>query len=248
MKNLLKFELHKLFKQKSFYICTIIMLVLSFFSILLNKSLANNSELNMTMPTVMSSLLTAVNSSNFTMICGIFIALFVCTDYDQQTIKNVYSRGFSRSKVYFAKYIVCFFSTLIMFATMLIFTYGISKSTFDGGKETGNYVGLLSGQFFFCIAYSSFVFAVSLIIKKVGVSIALAILGPSLIGTVINLLDAFLKIDDFKINSYWLNSFISDLTSLATDNTRLIICTIFSILYAVAFIIIGYFISKKQEN
>lgn len=109
MKNLLKFEFHKLFKQKSFYICTIIMLVLSFFSILLNKSLANNPELNMAMPMVMSSLLTAVNSSNFTMICGIFIALFVCTDYDQQTIKNVYSRGFSRSKVYFAKYIVCFF-------------------------------------------------------------------------------------------------------------------------------------------
>lgn len=248
MKNLLKFEFHKLLKQKSFYNCTIIMLALSFFGVLLNRSLADNAELNITMPSVMSALLSAVNTSSFTLICGIFIVLFVCTDYDQQTIKNVYSRGFSRSNVYFAKYIVCVFSTIVMFAIMLIFTYGIGKSILDGVIETGNYVGLISGQLLFCIAYSSFVFSVSLIVKKVGISIALAILGPSLIGTVINLLDSFLKIDNFKISSYWLNDFINDLTYLATDNARLSICMILSIIYAVVFVSVGYLISKKQEN
>lgn len=248
MNNLLKFEFRKLFKQKSFYICTAVMLVLSLVGLMLNKALSENAELNMAMPTVKSALLSAVSSSNFTMVCGIFIALFVCTDYDQQTIKNVYSRGFSRNNVYFAKFIVCVLSTVAMFAITLIFTYIAGAVMFDGTAETGNYVGLIAGQLIYCLAYSSFVFAVSLVVKKVGISIALAILGPSLIGTVINLADAFLKIENFKIGSYWLDGFIGDLTSLATDSTRLVICIVLSLVYAAVFITAGYLINRKQEN
>lgn len=217
MKNLLKFEFTKLFKQKSLYICTAAMLAMSLVGLLLNNTLANNPDFNMAMPTAKSALLSAVSSSSFTMICGIFIALFVCTDYDQQTIKNVYSRGFSRSNIYFAKYIVSVVSTIVMFAVTLIFTYALGAAMFDGTAESGNYSGLIAGQLLYCVAYSAFVFAVSLIVKKVGISIALAILGPSLIGTVINLADAFLKIKNFKIGSYWLDGFIGDLTSLV-DN------------------------------
>lgn len=248
MKNLLTFEFTKLKKQKSFYICTAIMLVLSLIGMLMNKALANNAELNMAMPTAKGALLSAVSSSNFTMICGIFIALFACTDYDQQTIKNVYSRGFSRNNVYFAKYIVCVLSSIAMFAVTLIFTYVAGSVMFDGEAESGNYVGLIAGQLLYCLAYSSFVFAVSLVVKKVGVSIALAILGPSLIGIVINLADAFLKIDSFKIASYWLDGFIGDLTSLATNGTRLTVCIVLSLVYAAVFVVAGFLINRKQEN
>ena len=248
MNNLLKFEFRKLFKQKSFYICTAVMLALSVVGLMLNRALAENAELNMTMPTAKSALLSAVSSSNFTMICGIFIALFVCTDYDQQTIKNVYSRGFSRNNVYFAKFIVCVLSTVAMFAVTLIFTYVAGGVMFDGTAETGNYAGLIAGQLLYCLAYSSFVFAVSLIVKKVGISIALAILGPSLIGTVVNLADAFLKIENFKIGSYWLDGFIGDLTSLTTDSTRLTVCIVLSLVYAAVFVVTGYLINRKQEN
>lgn len=248
MKNLLKFEFHKLIRQKSFYICTGVMLALSLISLLLTQALVNNPDLGMAMPSGKSALLSAVSSSNFTMICGIFIALFVCTDFDQQTIKNVYSRGFSRTAVYFAKFIVCVVSTLIMFALTLLFTYAVGNIMFNGTAESGNYAGLLIGQFLYCIASASFVFAVCLIVKKVGVSIALAILGPSLIGTVLNLADAFLKIDSFKVGDYWLDGFIGDLSVIGTDTTRLVICIVLSIVYAVAFIVGGFFINKKQEN
>ena len=248
MKNLLKFEFRKLFKQKSFYICTAAMLAISYMGLLLNKTIASNPEMNMPMPSVLSSLLSAINSSNFTMICGIFIALFVCTDYDQQTIKNVYARGFPRNSVYFAKYFVSVFSTVIMFAITLVFNYASAATMFERTSETGNYIGLIAGQLLYCIAYSSFVFSVSLIVKKVGISIALAILGPSLIGTVINLADAFLKTENFKIGSYWLSGFVNDLTSIATDNSRLVVCIVFSIVYALLFVIIGCLINKKQEN
>ena len=248
MKNLLKFEFHKLLRQKSFYICTGVMLVMSLISLLLTQALVNNSEISMAIPSGKSTLLSAVSSSNFTMICGIFIALFVCTDYDQQTIKNVYSRGFSRTAVYFAKFIACVVSTLIMFAFTLLFTYAVGNAMFDGTAESGNYAGLLIGQLLYCVASASFVFAVCLIVKKVGVSIALAILGPSIIGTVLNLADAFLKIDSFKIGNYWLDGFIGDLSVIGTDTTRLVVCIVLSVVYAAAFIVGGFFINKNQEN
>lgn len=248
MKNLLKFEFHKLIRQKCFYICAGVMLVMSVVSLLLTQALANNPETGIVMPSGKSTLLTAITSSNFTMICGIFIALFVCTDYDQQTIKNVYSRGFSRNAVYFAKFIVSVIATLIMFALTLLFTYAVGNAMFDGTAESGNYAGLLIGQFLYCVASASFVFAVCLIVKKVGVSIALAILGPSIIGTVLNLADAFLKIDSFKIGNYWLDGFIGDLSVIGTDTKRLVVCIVLSVVYAAAFIVGGYFINKKQEN
>lgn len=248
MKNLLNFEFKKLIKQKSLYICTAVMLVVELISLMLGKALASNAELETAMPTVTSSVLSAVSSSNFTMICGIFTALFVCADYDQQTIKNVYSRGFSREFVYFAKFIVSALAAVIMFAVTLVFTYVAASIMFKGGAESGNYVGLIAGQLVYCLAYSSFVFAVSLIVKKVGVSIALAILGPSLIGIVINFADAFLKIEKFKIASYWLDGFVNDLTSFSTSGKRLIVCVALSLIYAAVFIIAGYLINKKQEN
>ncbi len=251
MNNLLKFEFRKLFRQKSFYICTAVMLALSFVGLLLNKIFAENTDFNTAMPTAKSALIFAISSSNFTMICGIFVALFVCADYDQQTIKNIYSRGFSRSSVYFAKYIASVIATVIMLAVTFLFTYVAGAAMFGGmaeTAETGNYVGLISGQILYCIAYSAFAFVLSLVVKKVGISIALAILGPSLIGTVINLADAVLKIENFRIGSYWLDGFIGDLTSLSTDTARLTVCIILSLVYTAIFVVAGYLINRRQEN
>ena len=124
MRNILKFEFHKLFRQKSFYICSAIMVVFSVLGIMITKSLAeNNPELITGNLSGLSALLSAITSANFVMISGIFIALFVCTDHDNQTIKNIYSRGFSKTKVYISKLIVCLCAVIVMFAITLGASY-----------------------------------------------------------------------------------------------------------------------------
>ena len=121
MKDLLKFEFYKLKKQKSFYICTAVILAMSFLGALLTKLLAdNNAGLNTVVLSGQSTMLSAISSSNFTMICSIFIALFVCADHSEQTIKNIYSRGFSKGTVYFAKYTVGVVATATMFVLTLL--------------------------------------------------------------------------------------------------------------------------------
>ncbi|MCM1368170.1 MAG: ABC transporter permease [Roseburia sp.] len=248
MINLLKFEFRKLFRQKSFYVCGAVMLAMSLIGLMISKALAQNEQLEIAMPTAMSSLLTAVSSSNFTMVSGIFVALFVCADYDQQTIKNVYARGFSRNTVYFAKLVASVVAVLVMFAATLLFTYAVGGAMFDGTAESGNYAALIAGQLLYCIAYAAFVFAVGIAVKRVGVSIALAILGPSLIGTALSLVDAVLKIDGFKMSSYWLDGFLNDLSSLSTASSRLAVCVVLTAVYAAAFVAVGCFINKRQEN
>ncbi len=250
MKNLLKFEFHKLFKAKSFYICTAIIFLMSLLTVAISVLFSNIQVEGMTITKAgpLETMINAISSSNFTMISGIFVAIFACYDYEQQTIKNVYSHGFSRNKVYFAKFIVCMAATLIMFALTLIFNYLLGLGLLNGPYKDGNYLGLILGQIIYCITYSSFIFALALIIKKTGFSIALAILGPSLITLVITLVDSLLKLKEVKISSYWFGSFSSDLVSLATTNNRLLIVIGLSIAYCVLFVLGGYFINRKQEN
>ncbi len=248
MKNLLGFEFHKLFRAKSFYICTAVIFLMSFLTILVNKLFLSSTEMASLMPDAMQTMLSAVSSSNFTMIAGIFIAIFACYDYEQQTIKNIYSHGFSRNKVYFAKLIICSIATIIMFALTLLFNYLLGLTMLNGATKDGNYLGLVLGQLIYVVAYCSFVFAISLIVKKVGISIAFAILGPSLITLLITLIDSLLKIKDFKISSYWFGKFIEDLTNLATTANRLWTVMGLSLIYALIFILGGYLINKKQEN
>lgn len=248
MKNLLRFEFHKLFRAKSFYICTAVIFLMSFLTILVNKLFLSSTEMASLMPDAMQTMLSAVSSSNFTMIAGIFIAIFACYDYEQQTIKNIYSHGFSKNKVYFAKLIICSIAIIIMFTLTLLFNYLLGLTMLNGATKDGNYLGLFLGQLIYVVTYCSFVFAISLIVKKVGISIAFAILGPSLITLLITLIDSLLKLKDFKISSYWFGKFIEDLTNLATTANRLWTVIGLSLIYALIFILGGYLINKKQEN
>lgn len=243
MKNLFKFEFNKFFKQKSFYICMAVMIVMSLFGILISKAIEDET----TKLGGAYFLLNAVSSSDFTVICGIFIALFVCMDYNLQTIKNVYSRGYSRSQVFFAKYIVCIVANCIMFAAVLLFNIAVGSIFFHDAAAHGNYAGLLVGQFLYCIAYASLVFVVGMITKKSGFTIAIAILGPLVIDLLLTLLDSVIKTETFKISNYWINSFGYDLSNLATSATRLGICIALSCVYAIVFIVAGYFINRKQD-
>ena len=249
MRNILKFEFHKLFRQKSFYVCSAIMVAFSLLAIMITKSLIeNNPELITGNLSGLDSLLTAITSANFFMISGIFVALMVCNDYDNQTIKNIYSRGFSKVKVYFAKLIVSMCAVVVMFALTLVVSYISGASAFGNESGNGNYLALILGQIPLVIAYSTLVFAISSIFRKVGTSIALAILGPSLVNTVFNLLDSFLNTNQFKLSNFWLDSFTTDLTALTTPTTRIIVCVVCSIIYAVGFVVLGLYLSKKQEN
>ncbi len=50
------------------------------------------------------------------------------------------------------------------------------------------------------------------------------------------------------IASFWFDNLITDFSSLATTSTRLLICILLAIAYAVAFLLVGDFVDRNQEN
>ena len=101
MKALLSFELLKLRKQKSIYICAGIMVALLFINVITMYGVAMLSDVfasvegdamteaekdllfSMFSLNVVSTVLTAAANGSYTIIAGIVTVLFVCCDYSQ---------------------------------------------------------------------------------------------------------------------------------------------------------------------
>lgn len=139
MKNLLKLELRKIRKQKSFYICTLVMVGLLFLSVLTSDALSKNSELaGQFSSSGFDIIVSSLNSSSFLLVAGIFVALCVCNDYEQETIKNIYARGYSRKRVYFSKLISVWISTTIMFTVVMLCAFIFGRAYFGTANLEGS--------------------------------------------------------------------------------------------------------------
>lgn len=246
MKNLLTLEFHKMKKQKSFYICTIIMIGLLFLSVLTANALAGSApEFS---ASSMDMVLNALNNSSFLMIAGIFTALFVCDDYEQQTIKNIYARGYSRKQVYLSKLISIWTGTTIMFAVVLLCSF-LFGTIYFGADDFGNlsFLGLLAVQYVTCMANMGLCFFVSSLLRKNGSSIAATIVVPMIASMVLGMFDSFMKFKEFSTANLWVSSLIGDLSTLTVSTERLYVCLFASLIYIVIFAVAGIFFHKKIE-
>lgn len=247
MKNLIKFEFRKLFKMKSFYICLAISMALIFLNYLTTKAIFKDNIENIPTPTGLSMLKNTIGFANLTMILAIFIALITCEDNTLGTIKNIYSKGYSRAKVYFSKYIVSLTAVLIYLLVTMLFSYILGTTTWTSGEMENNYIYAILAQIIIVIAYHALFFMVSTILKKIGASIAINIIGPTLISLFLAMTDAFLKIDKFMLSSYWLDSLLSSLKATNIANKSITTSILCGIIYSIVFVITGLFFNKKEE-
>ena len=241
MFNLLKLELHKLFKQPSFYICNLIIILISLISYIINITLVQ-SDISLDFNNI---LINHLSNNNLLLISGIFIALYSTKDYNEDTLKNIYSRGYSRNKVYLAKFLIILIFIFISFILSLLFTY-ILNNNLNINKEINNklFINLII-ELIIYISYASFYYLISNILKKSGSSIAGIIITPLLISLIFSMLDNVFKIENFSFNILWLDNSLNSLNDF--NNYNLIINLILAIFYLIIFNIIGLIINKKIE-
>ncbi len=250
MKKLLKLEFRKLRKQKSFYICTIVMVVLLFVSAITSKALCNASsefaaQYN---GSGIAAMISAISNCSFLLIAGIFVALFVCDDYEQQTIKNIYSKGYSRSQVYGSKFISSMIAVTIMFIVVVCSACFFGTIYFGLGESEGtNIFGLLAVQYINCMANMSLYFAISCVLRKTGSSVAGVFVAPLLVNMILGLVDSFLKSEKIVFANLWVSSFINDLSVLTVEHNRFMVCLAASLVYIPLFVIAGLYFHKKIE-
>ena len=247
MRKLLQFEFRKLRQQKSFYICCFLLIVFVLLSALLNKIILEHSADPIQAPTGADGITSALASGNITLTIGIFTALFVCEDFTDGIIKNIYAKGYSRNKVYFSKLIVVLFFSVI--ACVVCWLTGALAGSFLFESKiliNGHLMITLLTQLLTILAYTCLFFAISTTFKKTGGAIAGCIVGPMLFSLVFNTVDSVLNFESLMLGKYWLDVFFGNLSKSNIPNETLLIALIMSSVYGIVFTSIGAIIHKRQ--
>ena len=250
MNKLISFEFRKLLKSKYFYIITAISVMFVLLSGLTNKAISDALIANGETVQPYSSYLFTKGAlgGTYTMFIAIFVALFATEDSASGTLKNIYAKGYTRSRVYFSKYIVSLIAVLIMSAVTVLFAYGYSYFIWGNNLEIAdNIFIIIVGQLLGVVTYHAIFFAISTAFGKVGPAIALNIIGPMAVSLVLGLGDAFIKSENAKLTSYWVDSLYSNFTASVSNQNILRMGIVLFIVYTGLAICIGMILNKKKE-
>ena len=212
MGKLLKADLYRLFKTKSYYILNITILGL----ILLNLIIAKRQDI--VDETDLLSEFTGIEVSagvvtggNVAIYMSIFVAIFVAHEFTHGTMKNVVSKGYSRIKIYLSKLIAVSVATTLMFLAILIFTTIVGTVvTGEFGEITGTYalefLRMLAIVTLLYLAFSSLYLMIVMIVRSSGGAIAINLIGVTMFGPEIYELFNWLFKNKYDFNKYSLTN------------------------------------------
>ncbi len=244
MGKMIRFEFNRLFNQRSFYICTLIMAAMILITSIMAGTFADVASAdslcgwdNVSVFIQMSQILT---------VFPIFASIFVCDDFNSGIIKNIYSRGYSRGKVYLGKYISSLFSMFLMYIFIAVFSFVVGTIMWGAGSMEDIPVKIAL-QFIVMIGYHGLFYTIAIIIGRTGGAIAVNIIGTSFIPLILNLLESLLKLKKVHLTDYWIDSFLETAGSSSSSSGDIAKAVVLSLVYAVVFFIAGFAINSKKQ-
>lgn len=224
MGRLLKADFYKLFRRKAFYICLLICGLLAFITVATNVMVMNLAEEEMvqsgftldelglgTKITGFSALADIV-PSNWLIVLGVLVSMFVCLDFSSGIIKNVASKGFQRYEIYLSKYIIGVFCAIsfMVFQSLVIFLSATFMSKYGIGEVLEHFFsGFLTTfglNLLVAMSITAFFTMISFIIKRVGGSISINLCTIVFIGVIFKFIDGFIehisKSKAFELSKY----------------------------------------------
>ena len=185
MSELLHFEFRRLFRRVSFYVCTGIVILSSVFIMYFFYSVSIVAGGYAKSPDFI--LQTIFPISNLPTFVIIFISIFGCEDYAKGTAKTIFSLGYPRWKIFTAKFITSSTASTIMYCALLLLTILLSNNS-DTKVDTNYLLGpyentdpfylIVLQQFTSILAINTFIFLISEIVSKTGISIIIGIFAP----------------------------------------------------------------------
>lgn len=219
MLNLLKSDFYKLLKMKSFYVCCIVAVAIAAVSIALLCAVNNmmdsmvssmtggiegevvvaggmKTNLKMILPALLSPSGSAVFSSDWFILVMIGVSLFVTTEYNAGTLKNIVARGFKREYIFLSKLIVCVVEALIIAFCFAVssFILGLIFLEMPSGGISGSFLTELLVTYGIDIliiaSYTSFIAMLAYLIRTTGGTIAATLCIHYLVPVVITMCNA----------------------------------------------------------
>ena len=244
MINLLRFEWRKLWQQKSLYVLLGLGLVSTVLFMILSQIML---EIFHVSPSASESVLAVLQYSSYPTILGVFLALFACQDFTQHTIKNVYARGYSRSAVYFSKYLVSLGVAIVM--ALFYMAFGFIFALIQGGTVTtltDYQCGNWALQFLVVFGLHGLYFGISMMFGKLAGSLIVNLAGIDFFFVLANSIFSIAKID-FDITKYNLEVVLTTLMTDPLSQGDLIRAIVMPICYAVVFVGLGWLINRRRD-
>ena len=135
---------------------------------------------------------------------AIFIAIFVSEDKVKGTIKNIYSKGYSRTNIFFSKYLtavsvpVIFYFLILFISFVYVSIRGSGYLAFNG--SAGNSVTILLCMFLRYLSVSTFYYMLSELTSSTGGTIALNIFFPYILPFIFGIIVINIEPPDFLVN------------------------------------------------
>ena len=183
-------------------------------------------------------------------IFAVFTSLFVASEFQYGTIKNMLSRGAGRTKVFFSKVIVCISANLVMLAIFIctVLIVGTVLWGFDP-NGIGAFSGLLAMiplQAFMIIAYSILFTSTSIAIKGMVSAITVNLASLMIFTVLLNSVSALFS-KSFTLADYWIGSSVMDLATLTPSAEDIVRGLIIAVAWSVMSATIGLLLFKKAD-
>ena len=251
MLQLIKFEFRKVLRSKYMHIIFGIGLVLTLIMVMTTKALniilleIGESEIPYSGYFCGKSAL----ATAFSLMTGIFVAIFACEDFNQQTNKNIIAKGYKRLELFYSKYIVSLILTVSFAIILVLSSLGLGYALYgDGGFTINDNVAVIFlSQLLCAIAYHAFFFAVSYSVARPAPALAINIVVPSALQIVVGIIDIILNKEDFHITDYVIDGVLANLSS-ATTNTDIILLGVIMLLVYIALSHgLGILVARKKQ-
>lgn len=270
MINLISGELYKLFRRKAFYICGILMCILSVLSVVsikVSSAMVDENQLRMSGLSEEQIASTLSKLTGYTgiryipvsfaqtdmcgIVLGIFIAMIVTSEFSNGTIKLYASKGISRMKLYLSKLLVCCFATLIYLVLMAIPGFIVASAFWGVGTVDKTIIAelikivLLETLIYFAI--TSIVVCLCNLFKNSGAAIIASVMFILVFSNVFEVIN--LIFEKHKINSgkYWIVSMTGEIAHFNIINEEVIRVLIGSVIYIAISTLAGYYVFRKRD-
>lgn len=264
MLNILKSDFYKLKKSKAFWICTALCIAFAVLMVVamqmgMNKAISNPNPFD---AENVSMIEMALNASGiwaleyflpfgFNIIfIGVFIAIFISSEFGFGTMKNTLSRGADRIKVFLSKFVVSSCAALVMLFAFILTL--IATGTIVWGFDTGGILtfsgilGLVSMQSLLIIAFAAFFTFVSMTMRSNGGAIATNIICVTMASTLLGAISMLFG-GSIDLSQYWLSDTVSKLATLTPVSGDVTQGVLIALGWIIASLLVGTILFKKQD-
>ncbi|BED92448.1 MAG: ABC transporter permease [Candidatus Paraimprobicoccus trichonymphae] len=260
MFNMLSSDFYKLFKRKSFYFCAVLSVLSGMISIF--GLITIGASYNFSISEIgeffgfngIGSIAPGLIAVNIFFI--ILASMFVPSEFSFGTIKNIVSRGISRTKIYISKlliswFLVLFYSILSAMAAFSLGAYYWGVGDFSAQNVVLGIFRMLGLYLLSAMAFQSMFVMIGFLVRHTGGTVSTSLGIVIVLPIVINFVKVFFtktfKIENFNPEKYWVGSIIDEITKMDVTQEAITRGILVSCVYLVLFTLIGIYSFNKRD-